>query len=895
MELSDIMMINQRALWKVCFYLAVCVALTCEFCVSSLIAAEPTGFLSRIYKDDVGEHKYVVFVPAGYSPDRKWPVILFLHGAGERGNDGRLHLTVGLAPLVKSRERNFPFIVVFPQAEDVRGRILTGWSPDTADGKRALAILGQVENDFAVDRQREILTGWSMGGYGAWNMAATFPDRWSAVVPVSAGGESAWAEKLKNANVWSLHGAKDKIVAPSESKNMTAALRKAGGRPIETEFPTLGHDVWKLAFDQDALYAWMLDPQTFRGKSPPISLPPEGTTVFRPELDLPFVPAVEISNAVYLRLGNDALAALAESIPSLVPRDMLAGRLNDISDYTSSEGHSFSVYFSGISYAGQLARAVVRGYARDRLNIQLGLSNVTITIGATSVEGSGKSAYAGPISIVIGNRRPAWMSFDVTPVVVDRKLRLKLGGTLFQIDNDNWSVSSPAGVSTRGLGMTSDKVAGGLVSGLYGSKQRIEQQVISVIPNIVAELEKRLDVSQADQLVSGVWPLPVYQPRLRVWPGEISTDERGVTLVMGVTAGAVDALQPPRQVTRAAASGMGANQVPAAMSLQVGVAPQLLNPLSDLLVKADVARIHVLDTPARTLGKLADRKVMAEIIPDLQRHGDKVEIWTELAMASPIGVKDATRAATGITQTGVETLLPASATVPESTKASEANKQGAVRAIEFDVPKIVVTVALRTDLGSDKRLPCAEFEIKLQQTARPLLLKPNTQTRLFSLNWDPEAKVTATGRFVDGYQAENSRIDVQKFQKLFADGWEEFIQGGSETQTVLPDLEIGSNKLRAMDIAWNAPTITATYGIPGVRIINNSDVKLVYETQGANTGWGGPYTLPPNDDHHFPIASPLIYRRKTDKGVELFTLPAGSTLEFSVPKEGGEPRLFMVP
>ena len=105
------------------------------------------GFVEKVFRDDAGEHRYVVFVPAAYSPNKTWPVVLFLHGAGERGTDGRVHLNVGLGPMVKAREANFPAIVVFPQCENKHGRALEGWLAGSADANRALRILEQVEKD----------------------------------------------------------------------------------------------------------------------------------------------------------------------------------------------------------------------------------------------------------------------------------------------------------------------------------------------------------------------------------------------------------------------------------------------------------------------------------------------------------------------------------------------------------------------------------------------------------------------------------------------------------------------------------------------------------------------------------------------------------------------------
>ena len=97
----------------------------------------PRGFINRVYRDALGEHKYVLFLPADYTPEKKWPLILFLHGAGERGTDGMKQTKIGLGTYVKAREKTFPFIVVFPQCEDTKGRVLNGWLADTPDAKRA--------------------------------------------------------------------------------------------------------------------------------------------------------------------------------------------------------------------------------------------------------------------------------------------------------------------------------------------------------------------------------------------------------------------------------------------------------------------------------------------------------------------------------------------------------------------------------------------------------------------------------------------------------------------------------------------------------------------------------------------------------------------------------------
>jgi len=818
-----------------------------------------TGFLLRTFKDEAGDHKYTVFVPHNYTPAKKWPVILFLHGAGERGNDGVLPTTVGIGPIVHQREANFPFVVVFPQCEDMHGRLLKGWSADTDDGARGLKILEQVEKDYSIDSKREILTGWSMGGYGAWEWAATAPERWLSVVPMSGGGDRAWGEKLKNVPIWAWHGAKDRSVRVERSRDMIAAIQAAGGNPRYSEVADADHDVWMQAYDDDSLYAWMLSPQGDPAKLPAVTTRPKAVPGKQQaaSLEPAFIPALDVPRAGYARMGNEMLAALADAVPQVVPQDMLTGRLNDISDATEAEGRTFSVYMYGLSYRAQLARASIKAYRKDRLNIQLGLKNVQVVIGGTSLSGARHSAQAGPISIVIGHQRPVWLSFDVTPVVVDRKLRFRHVGTAFHIPDDNWYVSSPAGVEAHGWGMTEGKVSSGLVSGLYGRKGTIEQQVGSIVPNLIAELEKRFDAAAAGKSVTAIWPLPVYRPRLNVWPAEVSTDESGVSLVLGMTAAAVDPAKPPRMVQVARPLGLTAAAIPLSTKLQVGVAPEILGPLSEMIVEADVARINVADTPSPELAKLGEATVLAEAIPDLKRFGGQAEVSTELVLAGPINMSD----------------------VPGKSPLLEA-------------PKIKLIVSFKADRLSTGWRPYAEFDVVLRQSFAPKLVKPTELTRAVSFAPDVPPQVEVRGRFSPGYEPQEPQIDNERMQTLFAAGWEDFVNGGGPPDAQLPDIDLGYTTLRAEDAVWSSPDVYAVFGPAGVKITNTSDKPLVYETKGPYSGWGGPYTLKAGQTHDYPIAYPLIFRRRAASGYQMFTLPAGTHSEFRTKITGTPEALY---
>lgn len=221
-------------------------------------SANRTGFLERVIKDDGGEHKYTLFVPENYSPERKWPVLLFLHGAGERGTDNTKQVAVGIGPAIRKRAKSFPFITILPQCEDTKTRPIFGWSPDRADGKRALAILDQVESEYATDPDRIYLTGLSMGGFGTWNFAATYPDRFAAIAPVCGGGSPESAAKVAHLPVWCFHGGADPVVPPVLSRRMIEALQKEGAQPKYTEYPGVGHNSWDHAYDTDELYDWLL-------------------------------------------------------------------------------------------------------------------------------------------------------------------------------------------------------------------------------------------------------------------------------------------------------------------------------------------------------------------------------------------------------------------------------------------------------------------------------------------------------------------------------------------------------------------------------------------------------------------------------------------------------------
>jgi predicted peptidase len=222
-------------------------------------ADEPRGFVNRVHKGaDGNESKYVVFVPHAYaaaeSAEKRWPVIMFLHGAGERGDDGQKQVTVGLGPAIRRREAQFQFIAVFPQCLP-NGR----WQADSADGQRAMAILAEVEKEFRTDPDRVYLTGLSLGGMGTWSLAMKHPDRFAALAPICGRGDTSQAATIAKLPIWCFHGDADRAVTVEGSRSMIAAIKAAGGSPRYSEFPFVGHNSWDPAYATAELYSWLLE------------------------------------------------------------------------------------------------------------------------------------------------------------------------------------------------------------------------------------------------------------------------------------------------------------------------------------------------------------------------------------------------------------------------------------------------------------------------------------------------------------------------------------------------------------------------------------------------------------------------------------------------------------
>jgi predicted peptidase len=197
---------------------------------------------------------YLLHIPEQYLTSQKdWPLILFLHGAGERGNDIKKVEKHGPPKLIAKGKKEFPFIVVSPQCPEE-----TWWSAELQiDFLNAL--LDDLVSRYRIDKQRIYVTGLSLGGFGTWSLAAAYPDRFAAIAPICGDGNPVDAESIAHLPIWVFHGAKDKVVPIEKSEEMVAALKKAGSDVKFTVYPDAGHNSWTATYENPELYEWFLE------------------------------------------------------------------------------------------------------------------------------------------------------------------------------------------------------------------------------------------------------------------------------------------------------------------------------------------------------------------------------------------------------------------------------------------------------------------------------------------------------------------------------------------------------------------------------------------------------------------------------------------------------------
>ena len=220
--------------------------------ISSNKHVKPSDSQKKFSFNITFQMEYLLFLPESYtqSTNQKFPLILFLHGAGERGSDLDSVKRHGIPKIVETNP-DFPFIAVSPQCPED-----SWWTSElhTING-----LIEEIVEKYQVDTSRIYLTGLSMGGFGTWSLASMYPERFAAIAPVCGGGEVRQIlRSLVEMPIWTFHGQKDDVIPFSRSEEIVTALKKHGSSIKFTIYPEAGHDSWTKTYDNPELYEWFL-------------------------------------------------------------------------------------------------------------------------------------------------------------------------------------------------------------------------------------------------------------------------------------------------------------------------------------------------------------------------------------------------------------------------------------------------------------------------------------------------------------------------------------------------------------------------------------------------------------------------------------------------------------
>jgi predicted peptidase len=234
--------------------------------IDSTAADNRDRFQSHVFQDGDYTLPYRLLMPKPYDAKQKYPLVIFLHGAGERGDDNEKQLVHGMNDFASDEVMaKFPALVFAPQCpsgEQWGGINRLAKSPTPPDEftpalAAALKAVDSLRKEFSIDDKRIYITGLSMGGYGSWDALAKRTELFAAAAPICGGGDPAQASKFKDIPIWAFHGADDQTVPVERSREMIEALKAAGAKPKFTEYPGVGHNSWAQTYSDPALYEWL--------------------------------------------------------------------------------------------------------------------------------------------------------------------------------------------------------------------------------------------------------------------------------------------------------------------------------------------------------------------------------------------------------------------------------------------------------------------------------------------------------------------------------------------------------------------------------------------------------------------------------------------------------------
>ena len=224
-------------------------------------------FAYKVFENADTKLPYRIYIPFNYDPQKSYPLLLNLHGAGLRGNDNQKHLKF-IDFAMKNQELGVSdAIIVFPQCPENEKWVDSNWSlgsynldntPESNELKAVMELIAQLQENYSVDESRIYAMGFSMGGYGTWNLLMNHPDVFAAGIPMCGAGDPTKASVIKDIPIWAVHGGMDPTVPVAGSRDMAKAMEEAGAADFHyTEIPTAEHDVWNYTYTNTEMWQWL--------------------------------------------------------------------------------------------------------------------------------------------------------------------------------------------------------------------------------------------------------------------------------------------------------------------------------------------------------------------------------------------------------------------------------------------------------------------------------------------------------------------------------------------------------------------------------------------------------------------------------------------------------------
>ena len=364
-------------------------------------------------------------------------------------------------------------------------------------------------------------------------------------------------------------------------------------------------------------------------------------------------------------------------------------------------GMSFQMNLSGMNYRGQLERITIDCREDGWAILHLGLRNMMLEVQQSQLSGRLVSATAGPMYVTIAERRPVWLSIPLKPYVESGRIRFDVGAPQFSIPADDFHVSTPS-VKAHGLPIIRHEVSNRfqeqLVSGAYEKKPEIERLVIGSVPKLISQLEAKMDQQFETPRVIGSWPMPALQPRYMLWANDVRIDESGIAMILGMTVSRPGLNPPACAVQRIKAKPLSFDDIPKSTGFQVGVSGSMMAGITTAMMVADAATADLLDLNPVGFAPFRDRRQMCELIPDLERFGDQLQVRTLCTLLEPVSMTNP--------EDKEKSLQAVTAWEHESHVSNS---------FAFSLPKVRLSVEIKTSPKQEKWQPCAEADVTLRQ------------------------------------------------------------------------------------------------------------------------------------------------------------------------------------